>query len=233
MMQVKESKQGVMAQLVLRGLVAPIMMAVLLMISAGRMDYWQGWVYMGLNMGLLLVNLWTVRRNPELVEERLKPGEGMKGWDKLYFALTTTLYFAHLIVAGLDVGRFGWTGDVPWSVYVGAIAIYLIGQAIFMWAKWVNRYFSSVVRIQADRGQTVCRDGPYRYVRHPGYVGGLLYMLAGSLVLGSLWAFALQALACMLLVVRTALEDRALQAELPGYAEYVLKTRYRLLPGIW
>lgn len=233
MMRVKETKQGVMAQLVLRGLVAPIMMAALLLISAGRMDYWQGWAYMGLNMGLLLVNLWTLRRNPELVEERLKPGEGMKGWDKLYYALTTTLYFAHLVVAGVDVGRLGWTGDLAWGVYAAAIAVYLIGQAIFLWAKQVNRYFSSVVRIQADRGQTVCRDGPYRYVRHPGYVGGLLYMLAGSLVLGSLWALAMQALACMLLIVRTALEDRALQAELPGYAEYAQETRYRLLPGIW
>jgi len=233
MIQAKETKRGVMAQLVLRGLIAPVIIVVLLLLSAGRMDYWQGWVFMGLNMALLLVNLWAMRQNPELVQERLKPGEGMKGWDKLYFALTTTLYLALLVVAGLDVGRFGWTGDLPWGVYVVAVAVYLVGQAIFIWAKQVNRYFSSVVRIQADRGQAVCRDGPYRYVRHPGYVGGLLYMLAGSLVLGSLWALGLQALACVLLVVRTALEDRALQQELPGYAAYAQQVKYRLLPGVW
>ena len=102
-----------------------------------------------------------------------------------------------------------------------------------LWAKQVNRYFSSVVRIQADRGQTVCRDGSYRYLRHPGYVGGLLYMLAGTLVLGSLWALALQLLACVLLVARTALEDRALQQELSGYAAYAQKVKYRLLPKVW
>lgn len=201
MIQAKETKRGVMAQLVLRGLIAPVIIVVLLLLSAGRMDYWQGWVFMGLNMALLLVNVWAMRQNPELVQERLKPGEGMKGWDKLYFALTTTLYLALLVVAGLDVGRFGWTGDLPWGVYVVAVA--------------------------------VCRDGPYRYVRHPGYVGGLLYMLAGSLVLGSLWALGLQALACVLLVVRTALEDRALQQELPGYAAYAQQVKYRLLPGVW
>lgn len=201
--------------------------------SAGRWDYWQGWLYLLLvlmTMGLM----WLVLpQDSTLVEERLNPGAGMKGWDRLYFALSTPMYLTAMLVAALDVGRFGWTGALPAWCYALSVLLYVIGQGIFLWARYVNHFFSSVVRIQLDRGQTVCTDGPYRYVRHPGYVGGILFGLATPLILGSLWALLPQTLAALLLIWRTAREDRTLQAELPGYEQFMQQTRYRLLPGVW
>jgi protein-S-isoprenylcysteine O-methyltransferase Ste14 len=162
----------------------------------------------------------------------LNPKEGMKGWDKFYFAVTTPLYILALVIAGLDA-RFGWTTNMPLWVYGSGVVIYLIGQAIFLWARYTNNYFSSVVRIQTDRGHAVCSDGPYRYVRHPGYVGGFLFTITIGILLGSWWASIPQVIASLMLIWRTAREDRTLQVELPGYAEYTTHTRSRLLPGIW
>jgi protein-S-isoprenylcysteine O-methyltransferase Ste14 len=229
----QKQPQAVKVQLWLRALIAPLAIVALLLISAGRFDYWQGWVYTALNMGLLLLTLVVLRNSPELIQERLKPGEGMKRWDKVYFALSTPLYFVMLVVAGLDAGRFGWTGELPWPVYTASAAVYVLGHALFLWAKAANRYFSSVVRIQLDRGHTVCREGPYRYVRHPGYVGGILFGVTAPLMLGSLWAAIPQVIAALMLVARTAREDATLRAELPGYAAYAEEVRYRLLPGVW
>jgi protein-S-isoprenylcysteine O-methyltransferase Ste14 len=226
-------KPGTRLQIILRALLAPVAVIALLLVSAGRWDYWQAWMYILLTLAVTLVNLWLLRRNPELLEERLKPGKGMKSWDMGYLIISTALFLANLVVAGLDVGRYGWSARFSSWMYGFAILVYLLGNALFLWAKMTNRFFSSVVRLQAERGQTVVKNGPYRYVRHPGYVGGLLYMLAGALVLGSLWAFLLQAIAGVFLIVRAGLEDRLLQKELPGYAEYAQQVKYRLLPGIW
>jgi protein-S-isoprenylcysteine O-methyltransferase Ste14 len=216
-----------------RALLAPTFIIALLFISAGSLDYWQGWVYVALTCLALLVTLWAMHDNPELIAERLQPGQGMKAWDKWYFALSTPLYIATLVAAGLDVGRFHWSGPIPLWGYLLAIVAYVLGQAVFLWAKRVNRFFSSVVRIQTDRGQQVCWDGPYRFIRHPGYVGGLLYGIATPLILGSTWALVPAGVAALLLVGRTVLEDRTLQRELLGYAAYTLVVRYRLLPAVW
>lgn len=226
-------KRDALRQLVLRGVSAPLFILALLLVSAGRWDYWQAWLYVLVNAALLLANWVALRGQPDLIEERLKPGEGVKSWEKAYFALTTALYFLSLAIAGLDAGRFGWSGPLGAWVYGLGYAVYLAGHALFLWAKRVNRFFSTVVRIQAERGQTVCREGPYRYIRHPGYAGGILYMLAGPFVLGSPLAAIPQALAAALLVGRTVLEDRALQEELPGYRQYGGQVRYRLVPGLW
>ena len=207
--------------------------ALFLFIPAGRLDYWQGWVYLALSLAILLVTRSVLRGNPQLMEERMKPGVGMKSWDKWYFATSTPLYFVMLVVAGLDAGRFGWTGPLPAWFYAFGIAVYLLGQAVFLWAKRVNNFFATVVRIQSERGQTVCHEGPYRYLRHPGYLGGILFGLSSPLILGSLWALIPAVLAAALLVIRTTLEDRTLQAELSGYIAYTQEVRYRLLPGVW
>jgi protein-S-isoprenylcysteine O-methyltransferase Ste14 len=109
----------------------------------------------------------------------------------------------------------------------------VLGWALFMWAMGANAFFSEAVRIQEERGHTVVTDGPYRYVRHPGYVGAILALFATPLLLGSLWALIPAGLATIGYVVRTALEDKTLQEELDGYTEYAQQTRYRLLPGVW
>ena len=218
-------------QMVLRALLAPILMIGLLFLVAGTWDYWQAWVYLFINMVFLILMGTVLTPNSELVEERLNPKQGMKGWDKFYFAVTTPMYIIALVLAGLDQ-RFGWS-SVPMDVYWTSVVIYILGQAIFQWARYTNQYFSSVVRIQTDRGQTVCKDGPYRYVRHPGYVGGFLFTITMGLVLGSWVASIPQVIAALMLLWRTAREDRTLQAELPGYTEFASETKYRLVPGIW
>jgi protein-S-isoprenylcysteine O-methyltransferase Ste14 len=224
--------QKAKTQMVLRALLAPLFMFGLLFLAAGRWDYWQAWVYIAVNITILLLMSTVLTRNSELVEERLNPKEGMKGWDKFYFSVTTPLYVIALIVGGLDA-RFDWSADMPLIIYWASVLVYLVGQGIFLWARYTNNYFSSVVRIQTDRGQTVCNEGPYRYVRHPGYVGGFLFTITVGLMLGSWWASIPQVIAALMLVWRTAREDKTLQAELPGYSQYAVETPFRLVPGIW
>ena len=219
-------------QLGLRTILAPLVMIVLLFGLAGRWDYWQGWVYVVLNGILVVVMATRLTPDPELIEERLNPKEGVKSWDKVYFAISTPLFFLGMALGGLDA-RFGWTKDMPLAVYWAGVAVYIIGQAIMQWARYTNRFFSSMVRIQTDRGQTVCKSGPYRFIRHPGYTGGFLFEAVTGIVLGSWWACVPQLLAALTLIWRTGLEDKTLQAELPGYAEYAKETRYRLVPGVW
>jgi len=200
-------------------------------IGAGRIDYWQGWIYNGLNIIFLLLSYFLLPR--ELIEERLKPKEGMKKWDKIYYIVSIPVYFAILIISILDGGRFDWEPRIPILVVIIGVVVYTIGQIIILWAKKVNKFFSTVVRIQKDRGQTVCKDGPYRFVRHPGYLGGLLCNIVTPFVLSSFWGLIPAVIAVVLLFIRTYLEDKTLQRELEGYTDYTNEVRYRLLPGIW
>lgn len=219
-------------QVVLRAVLAPIVMCLLIFGLAGRLDYWQGWVYVILNTVIVVLQATVLTPDKSLVEERLNPKQGVKSWDRLYFALSTPLFFVCVGIGGLDA-RFGWTTSMPAAVYGLGVLVYLGGHAIMQWARYTNRFFSSMVRIQTDRGQTVCNEGPYRYVRHPGYVGGLMFEVTTGIVLGSWWACIPQLLAAALLVWRTGMEDRTLQSELPGYDAYAMHTKFRLVPGVW
>jgi protein-S-isoprenylcysteine O-methyltransferase Ste14 len=129
--------------------------------------------------------------------------------------------------------RFEWSPPLPLAVHVVSLAVILLGYAFSTWAMIANRFFSGTVRIQTERGHTTVTDGPYRIVRHPGYAGAVIAYLVTPFALGTLWALVPTGLTVILYVVRTALEDRTLQEELPGYAEYAKKTRFRLVPGIW
>jgi protein-S-isoprenylcysteine O-methyltransferase Ste14 len=189
-------------------------------------------VFGALNLLMLVLSYLLLRGQQELIRERLSPGKGMKGWDKAYFVLSSPLYLAALVLAALEGGRFHWGPPVPLWAYLLGGAVYAAGQFFHLWAKATNRWFSSVMRIQKDRQQTVCADGPYRLVRHPGYLGGLLFTIATPLLLGSWLALIPHAAVAALLVLRTCLEDRTLKEELPGYAEYARKVRRRLCP-IW
>ena len=194
------------------------------------------WVYVTLIIAIAGVNLVIMFRiSPGLLVERSQflKGKGVKRWDKVLAPLMAIYGPLSLwVVAGLD-RRFGWTAEIPLTVQVAALAIIAIGYVLITWAVAVNRFFSSVVRIQRDRGHRVITTGPYRWVRHPGYTGGGIAFLATPLALGSLWAFIPAGLTIMLLIVRTVFEDRTLQAELVGYQDYMQQTRYRLIPGFW
>jgi len=217
----------------IRSILGIAVMAGLIFISSGHLDYWEGWVFFGINLAIFAVTAWVLRNEAGLVAERLNPGKGTKWWDKGYFLLSTPLCFAAVILAGIDAGRWHWTYGPPASLYVLAVVVYVGGQALFLWAKKVNSFFSSVARIQTERGQAVCREGPYRFCRHPGYLGGILFGLATPLVLGSYWALIPQALATVFLIARTGLEDRMLKKELLWYTEYTKAVRFRLVPGVW
>lgn len=208
----------------------------ILFIAAGTLNWPMAWAYAieaaAITFGSRLI---MIRRNPDLAAERAQSlsAEGGKSWDKIIVQLVAIVGpLLTLIVCGLDV-RFGWRPEVPLAGQIVAFVLMTLGSLLGTWAMLVNRFFSAVVRIQTDRGHTVVSDGPYRFVRHPAYAGGVVANLAGPLALGSVWALIPGALIALLTVVRTALEDKTLREELPGYQEYVQRVRYRLLPGMW
>jgi protein-S-isoprenylcysteine O-methyltransferase Ste14 len=190
-------------------------------------------VYLGVYAAGVSVNSFIlVRKNPELVAERGQPKENAKTWDKTISGLVGIASLGALVAAGLDV-RFGWTPEVGPALHLVGTLTLVLGYALFSWAMISNAYFSTLVRIQDDRGHAVASSGPYQYVRHPGYDGWVILSLATPLMLGSLWALIPGAVSALLMVVRAALEDRTLLAELAGYKEYAARVRYRLLPGVW
>lgn len=207
-------------------------LAIAMFLPAGRLDWWQSWAFLAIFFGAIVFNsLFVLRGDPELIAERAETKENTKGWDKAVTSAITVATLAVLVVAGLDV-RFGWS-HVPLAVSVTGLLLIVAGNALVSWGMSANRFFARVVRLQTDRGQRVCTTGPYRFVRHPGYAGIIVYSLAMSFGLGSWWAVLPALLVVAGFVVRTALEDRTLQVELPGYAEYATRVRYRLVPGLW
>jgi protein-S-isoprenylcysteine O-methyltransferase Ste14 len=210
-----------------------LLVMAILFISAGRLDWAWVWVYFGMYVGGLTINLLVVvPRNPEMVVERGQIKEGVKGWDKVLGAFIGIPTLGMLILAGLDA-RWGWSPQLALAIHLVALVFAALGNGLFSWAMASNKFFSRYVRIQIERDHTVATGGPYRYVRHPGYAGMIISLLTTPLLLGSLWALVPAGLAACLYVVRTALEDRTLQEELEGYKEYTQRVRYRLLPGVW
>jgi protein-S-isoprenylcysteine O-methyltransferase Ste14 len=210
-----------------------LLQAVVLFWGAGRLAWIWAWVYLGISLVSMIVNgTILLRSSPETIAERGQ-AKFIHRWDKIIAVLYSLFLFLLVpLVAALDI-RFAWTGglDNTWHI-VGASGV-AAGFALGGWAMIVNAYFSTAVRVQKDRGQTVCRNGPYRFVRHPGYVGFILQAIATPILLGSVWGLFPGLAASVTLIIRTSLEDRTLQRELAGYEEYALEVRYRLLPGIW
>ncbi|UCH09586.1 MAG: isoprenylcysteine carboxylmethyltransferase family protein [Fidelibacterota bacterium] len=206
---------------------------VILFLAAGRMDWIMGWILVGITAAWVTANaIILIPRSPELLAERLGPRKGGKSWDMIIMMIVAVATIGRLVVAGLD-DRFGWSTGIDVPIQVIAAVVAALAYALVTWATGVNAFFSQIVRIQEERGHSVATGGPYRFVRHPGYVGSILFELAVPIMLASWWALALGGLNALLFILRTALEDRTLQAELEGYPEYTRQTRYRLLPGIW
>jgi len=210
-----------------------VMLGAALFWPAGRMDWWPAWAVLAVMAGWIAATAAAIlRTNPSLLAERLGPRKGSKTWDTAIMSVVGILQLARYIIAGLDQ-RNGWTGGFPDGAQIAALAACAAGYALFVWATASNAFFSQIVRIQTERGHQVASGGPYRWVRHPGYAGAILYELVVAILLESWWAFIPSFLSACLLVLRTALEDRTLQADLTGYAEYAQKVRWRLLPGVW
>jgi len=208
-----------------------------LLVCGGDFGWWQSWVYSLLTVAAGIGGrIWAERRHPGLLAERQnieKIKKSAKAWDKVLAPLMAlSVSFPLVIVAGLD-HRSGWSPVFPlWLIVLGFILISL-GYAFATWALVENRFFSSTVRIQTDRGHVVCDSGPYRIVRHPGYAGITLSLLGTVLALGSVWTLIPVVVALIITVIRTALEDQTLQEELPGYGNYARRVRYRLIPKIY
>ncbi len=215
---------------IVRVLATIAFMDVLLFLLAGRLDWWAAWVFSLLYFAFLLgFIMWT---SPELVEERKRLAPNVKTWDKVIVAIYSILAASVAIIAALDAGRFRWTEmPVIWQV-IGLLGGVPCGVWI-LWTAKTNAYLSSYARIQDDRGQQAVTTGPYRYVRHPMYAALIPFILCMALVLGSGWALVPGIIIAALFLLRTALEDRMLQTELPGYKEYARRVRYRLIPGVW
>lgn len=196
--------------------------------AAGRLDIPMFWLYLAVLAGVCIASLLLI--DEDLAQERMRPG-GQRLGLRLWLAFL--LCIAHWAIAGLDRGRFHWSDHVPLALRLAAIIVFASGLSLFVWAMHVNRFFSSVVRIQRERGHQVVTAGPYRWVRHPGYTGAIPAFVASGLALCSWLATAIGALGVPLLLWRTIVEDRTLRAELPGYAEYSQQVRWRFLPGVW
>lgn len=200
---------------------------------AGRATWVQGWALIACFLGYSAALAWWLRRaNPDLFRERNQPAENVEPWDKLIIRCYTVLLLLLVILAALDSGRFRWSAVPLWAQLLGWVALCVTG-----WIIWhvmaINAYLSSWARIQEDRGQVVVREGLYRHVRHPMYLGIIISMIGLPLALASWWTFIPSSIVAALFVYRTAREDRMLMQGLPGYPEYAAQVSHRLLPGVW
>jgi protein-S-isoprenylcysteine O-methyltransferase Ste14 len=228
----KDTRKGVTRWLI-REIMGGLFSGLIVFIAAGRFDLVWGWVLMGVYLSWTAATaIVLIPRCPELLAERATRSKSMKTWDARLMSLIGLLTLAKYVLAGLDL-RFAWTGGIPIAAHLTALVIAASTFALVTWSMAANAFFSLIVRIQDDRQHAVADNGPYRYVRHPGYIGALVFELASPILLGSLWALIPGVVAALLFILRTALEDRTLHEELPGYTEFAQRTRYRLLPGVW
>ena len=223
-----------MKQIVVSTVMMGVMMAVFFA-SAGRRDIPRAWLFFGVAFVYFVVSTLAIYRfNPELLIVRLTVRrEGSKTWDEILMRAANLMGMLLIpAVAGLDLGRYGWSSlDIIYAV--PGFVLFILGAVLITWAMIVNRYFESTVRIQEDRDHEVVSTGPYRFVRHPGYLSGILWMSSVPLILGSLYTLLPVMIYSVMMILRTHLEDRTLRDELPGYAEYAERVRFRLVPWVW
>jgi protein-S-isoprenylcysteine O-methyltransferase Ste14 len=220
-------------KILVRGLISCCIFSMILFLSAGSINYLQGWIFFATNIVTTLIYFFAYPKDNELIDERSKIKEDAKSWDKILLGVSSLVYLVTIVVAGLDSGRFHWSPELTWPVYALGIVLLITGQVIFITALRENKFFSSIVRIQKERGHVVCDTGIYKIVRHPGYTGMIISLMGIPFITGSLWSLIPTVLAVILLIIRTALEDKTLKTELEGYTEYTKKTPSKLIPGIW
>jgi protein-S-isoprenylcysteine O-methyltransferase Ste14 len=223
----------IVARWAVREAMGLVMMVAILFLAAGRWDWVWAWAL------VILMAAWVIGtavavipRYPQLLADRVGPQSGAKKWDVALMGTIGILTLAGYAIAGLDL-RNHWTANMPAAVQFAALVLAAVGYAVTVWSTASNPFFSQIVRIQTERGHSVATGGPYRFLRHPSYLGQIAVFLSTPIILGSWWA-GLTGVACAaLILLRTALEDRTLQEELNGYKEYAATVRHRLIPGIW
>lgn len=225
--------EGMKVRLLIASSASLGLFAAIIFWPAGTLDWLQGWLYFGLlSTSTFITYIYLRRVNPEVIEHRLQMKKGTKPWDKRWFVFFTPVFIAIYVVAGFDAVRFEWSTMSSW-LWLPGLAIWLPANVLLTWAMGVNPFFEKTVRIQTERGHHVIDTGPYRIVRHPGYLGFFGWCLSTPLFLGSWWSLLPALLTIAGFVIRTLLEDRTLHQELTGYRDYASRVRYRLIPGIW
>jgi protein-S-isoprenylcysteine O-methyltransferase Ste14 len=221
--------------IILRVLIPVMIFLAIMFWAAGSWDWPRAWLFICVyGIAVIGVILWMKKHKPELLKERMnaRKMDNVKGWDKVIVNAFSYVNLSLFIVAGLDAVRFGWSHvSMAWTI-IGYISFVPAGVLIFLTMK-ENAYLSELVRIQDDRGHQVCTTGPYALVRHPMYVGIIIFLFSLPLALGSFYALIPAAISSLLLFLRTVKEDRVLQEELQGYREYASNVRYRLIPGFF
>ncbi|HWQ65843.1 MAG TPA: isoprenylcysteine carboxylmethyltransferase family protein [Methanospirillum sp.] len=212
------------------GLIPVLLMAALLFGSSGQFFWRMAWIFIIVHVIATIILALGV--SPSLIEERSERRKGVKKWDQAMVLLLSVLGFIILLLAGLD-HRFHWTDSFSLMLQISGLCMFILGYGIVINSGITNKFFSGVIRIQSDRGHHVVTEGPYQYIRHPGYFGLILCMIAEPLMFNSLWAAIPTVCAVILFLIRTYLEDCTLKDELSGYSEYSRQVRFRIIPGIW
>lgn len=203
---------------------------VILFVAAGTLSWNWAWAVLLLGVFLLMIN-WILLPT-ELIAERGRKKENVKKWDKILTSIISFQVILMYVFSGLD-HRFKWTGNVLIIINIVGLIFLFFGSMLFTWSMVSNRFFSTLVRLQIDRQHTVATGGPYKYVRHPGYLGYMTFTLATPIALGTFWGLIFSVIICILLIVRTILEDVTLKKELPGYVEYTKNVKNKLIPLLW
>jgi protein-S-isoprenylcysteine O-methyltransferase Ste14 len=221
------------SKIIIKGILSVSVTGICVFLLAGDTRYWPGWMFVCITAIRFAVGVLIFRNRPGLIQERVKPGPGTVWWDKVFYAVYGPLFLTILVVGSLDGGRFKWSADMSaWWIAAGA-CLHILSHVLVLWAMHVNDFFSSTVRIQTERNHQVVDSGPYRYIRHPGYIAAAFMAFSLALLLGSWYAMIPAAGVIVSLVIRTALEDRTLRNELEGYEQYCAATQYKLFPGLW
>ncbi|MGD8537366.1 MAG: isoprenylcysteine carboxylmethyltransferase family protein [Candidatus Aminicenantes bacterium] len=218
---------------IVRGIVLLGTLMALFFGSAGTFNWIEAWLFLLFYAVVVTVMVaWLKKNDPELLKERMTRKKDAKTWDKIILTTYSVLVMIMLVLAGFDAIRYQWT-YVPLGIKVLGFLGFIPAFLLVFWTMTQNRYLSEVVRIQEERGHKVCTTGPYRYIRHPMYMGVIIFVLCFPLALGSLMALILSVLIIVVFLIRTSLEDKTLHKELEGYKEYAEKVRYKLIPGVW
>jgi len=218
---------------IIKHLLGSILFFAILFVCAGRLDYWQGLIYVAIGLIMVVLNYTVLKPDPDLMKEREKPGKDSKKWDKNILGLSLLFTVLMYLFAGLDSGRFYWSPDFHWILYLLGGVLTATGQLLFLIAQKQNKFFSSTVRIQTERNHQVCTTGLYRIVRHPAYLGNIIQLLGFPLLFGSLWSIVPVIVSLALIVIRTFFEDKTLKNELNGYTQYAATIKFRLIPFLW
>jgi len=233
-MKEKRDKRKIGLGIILRIPLFIILQIIVLFGAAGRIDMPRAWIYFAIvfvyySIGIVIVH----KFNPELLYRRSRGmGKGTKSWDKILMPVIVILTYIQLAVIGFDLGKVQLY-NLGINFAILGLIMYIFLAFLGTWTTITNPFFEPTVRIQKDRGHKVITTGPYKFVRHPGYVVAILFPVAITLFMGSALGLIPAVINLILLIVRTYLEDKTLQNELNGYLEYTKKTKYRLFPGIW